>query len=136
MTPKRRSTSRSDSAAVGSSMMMTLAPEDAARAISTICFCATLSVETLADGSMDGLEGGQRLDDAIVELGPCQEPEPRPLHTQRQVLLDGELVDDVQLLEQRRDAPGSRGMWIRGLERDAAHGHRPRSSVAARPSAS
>ena len=54
ITPKSRSTSRSDSAAVGSSMMMTLAPDDAARAISTICFCATLRVETLAEGSMEG----------------------------------------------------------------------------------
>ena len=54
ITPKSRSTSRSDSAAVGSSMMMTLAPEEAARAISTICFCATLSDDTLAAGSIDG----------------------------------------------------------------------------------
>ena len=35
-------------------MMMMLAPEEADRAISTICFCATLREETRADGSIEG----------------------------------------------------------------------------------
>ena len=88
MTAKRRSTSRSDSAAVGSSMMMTLAPEAAARAISTICFWATLRLDTVAEGSMDGSMAVSVLDDAFVEVRLHQEPETAPLHPQRQVLLN------------------------------------------------
>ena len=55
-------------------MMMMLAPDEAERAISTICFCATLRVETLADGIDGRLDRGKRLDDAAVEVRLARNP--------------------------------------------------------------
>ena len=69
-------------------MMMTLAPEEAAREISTICFCATLSDETRAAGSIDGSIAFNVETTRSVQIGSDQKPEAAALHAQREVLQD------------------------------------------------
>ncbi len=67
--------SPSEMAAVGSSMMMMSDSVATALAISTICFLATLSVETSCRGLMDGSRLFITLDHLVDLVRLAQEPE-------------------------------------------------------------
>ena len=109
MTRKRRSTSSLSSTADGSSMTISRASWDSARAMLTICCAAADSVPTSAVGRISGWPSrasssrGRRGWPRPVRV----KPEPGELVAEEDVLGDGEAGDQVELLVDRRDAQAS-----------------------------
>ena len=120
MTVNRRSTSRSVSDAVGSSMITIFASAPIAFAISTICCSGMLSVSTRRAGSIDA---PIRSRSAAAVSRPSRPIQPAPraagLERHRDVLGDGEVGKERRLLVDGRDAERAREAGIH-LGDDAA----------------
>ena len=99
--------SLADSAAVGSSMMMTGASSTSARAISTICFCAVdrLPARRARIDIEAGAETAQNLRGPALGFAARVEETGRPrLVAEQHVFRDAQLGHDHQLLEDGNDA--------------------------------
>ena len=105
MTVNRRSTSRSVSEAVGSSMMTIFASAPMALAISTICCSGMLSVSTRRAGSIEAPIRPQELRRPALACRPV-EPPPRAagFERHRDVLGDRQVGEERRLLVDGGDA--------------------------------
>ena len=125
MTPKSRSTSSLSSTADGSSMMISCASCDSARAMLTICCAAADSEPTSAAGRISGWPRRVSSSAAarLATAGPG-EAEARLLAAEEDVVGDGQAGDEVELLVDRRDAEAHGGLRVAERHRLAAPGDR------------
>ena len=115
-------TSRSESAVVGSSMMITEASWASALTISTVCISATLRSPILRAGSIGDAEScqqGLRLAVHRGTIDPAGKPAAR-FAADGDVFRDAEIAEGHQFLMDHRDAPAERVVRTAQAQRFAA----------------
>ena len=118
MTSNSTATSRSSSELVGSSMITSLASNETARAIATICWMAVLKLISGRRTSTVDVEAAQDLGRLAVHAAPVEQAEAARLAAEEDVLGHRAVGDEVDLLVDRADP-----VSLRLLRR--AHGERP-----------
>ena len=126
MTSNRPCTSRSLSAAVGSSMIRIRASVPIALAISTTCCSGIVSVSASRSGSSAAPTRARSSVDCAPPRRPVDAaPGVAALERERDVLGDREVGKKRRLLVDRRDAERARRVRIEIAHRSAADGNRP-----------
>ena len=117
-TSKSVSISSSSRIADGSSMISSFASPEIARAIETICCAAGRSALTFARGGMAVWpRRSSSAVDVALHRGAVEQQAPARLVAEEDRLGDGQVLDEVELLVDRRDAARQRAGRVAGRQR-------------------